>query len=107
MRSRLLARGRGLLADACRGKGYVVERDLRDKLREQLTGLMAGGHRLTRADYEGLVTETVAAVAGTPRTEQDARRLILTVIEDTPGVRVKAGWFKDWHTSQRRRAGLT
>ena len=99
-------RGRSFLADACRSRGYVVERDLRDRLREQLAGLTAGGHPLTRSDYERLVKETVAAVAGTPRTEQDVRRLVLTVIEDSPGVRVKTGWLKDWHASQRRRAGL-
>lgn len=100
------ARGRGLLADVCRGKGYIVERDLRDRLKERLAALAAGGNRLTRADYEQLVKETVAAVAGTHRTEPDVRRLILTVIEDTPGVRVKTGWFTDWFASQRRRAGL-
>lgn len=100
------ARGRSLLTDACRSRGYLVERDLRDRLRDRLTELTVAGQRLTRADFEQLVTETTTSLAGAARTDQDVRRLVLTAIEDTAGVRVKPGWFKDWFASQKRRVGL-
>jgi hypothetical protein len=100
------ARGRGLLTEACHARGYKTEREVRDRLRDRLTELTTGGHKLTRAEYEWLVAEAAKAVAGCARTDQDIRRLVLTAIEDTAGVRVRAGWFRDWFTSQKRRVGL-
>jgi hypothetical protein len=86
-------RGRALLADVCRERGYVVERALRERVRAALAG--RAGKPLRKGEFARLAADLLPLVAGTKRTARDLRRLAAQEVADT-GTPVRSRWPFDW-----------
>lgn len=95
-----LEQARTFLVEACRERGYVIEAQVVQRIRDSLRRQDG----IDRRDFERLVRETLPAVAGTTRTENDLRRLVLTTLDDG-GARIRRGWFSDWYARAKREVG--
>ena len=86
-------RGRALLLAACKERGYVVERELRDWVRARLAE--RAGRPLRRREFARLAAGLVPRVEGTGRTVRDLRRLVAEEVADS-GTPVRSRWPFDW-----------
>jgi hypothetical protein len=86
-------KARDTLAGVCGERGYVRERELRDRVREALAA--RGDSPLRRRDFARLV----AALSGRPAA--DLRKLVAQEVADA-GVPVRSRWPFNWWGSMQK-----
>jgi len=94
------------LSQVCRMEGYALEREVREMVTVQLKACAGNDGKVDEGEFN-LVTGTVAQqLASCPamKTPQ-IKRLVLEQMEQL-GVKVKTGFFSDWHSKARREVGL-
>ena len=87
------ARGRAVLADVCKERGYVREQAVRQAVRAELD--KRDGTPLRKREFARLVAGAVPLLAGTRQGVREARKLVAEEVGDA-GVPVRSRWPFDW-----------
>ncbi len=96
---------RGALAQVCEAEGYVLETAVLRLVREQIEAAAANDGRIDRQEFDLILANAKAAVAG-KRTDRQVKTLVVQVMEDTGNNRVKRGWFSDWYAALKKELGM-
>jgi hypothetical protein len=93
------------LAQVCSENGYILETDIARVLRKRLDDVVGRDGMIHSRGFHTLFT-VAQEMAGGRQSDRHLKRLVLTVIEDEPTVRIHSRWPWNWHKSLRRELGL-
>jgi hypothetical protein len=97
---------RTFLSDVCRQKGYVIEASVVRVIREKLRAAARSDGTIDKGGFEGVVADARKELAGTARTDRDARVLVVTTMEDTGAVKARRGLFTNWYARVKKELGV-
>ncbi|HEY2784468.1 MAG TPA: hypothetical protein VGJ05_05780 [Fimbriiglobus sp.] len=95
---------RQTLARICADQGYVLESDVVASVRAAVEAA-AREKKIDKTTFEGLV-DKAKFVAGGKKTDREARKLVIALMEETAAARVKTGWFSDWYATAKKELGV-
>ncbi len=93
------------LAEVCAAEGYVLETTILKVIREQVEAAAANDGRIDRAEFDLILSNARATVAG-KRTDRQVKTLLVQVMEDTGNNRVRRGWFTNWYAALKKELGI-
>jgi hypothetical protein len=93
------------LAEVCAAEGYVLETAILKVIREQVEAAAANDGRIDRAEFDLILSNARATVAG-KRTDRQVKTLLVQVMEDTGNNRVRRGWFTNWYAALKKELGI-
>jgi hypothetical protein len=92
------------LIQACEHQGYVIESLLLLAIRDQVKVATDSDGSLA---YEAFnrIFQNVRQLARGKKSDQEVKKMIVQVMEDTGNNKVKTRWFRDWYATLKRNLG--
>jgi len=96
---------RQALAMVCESNGYVLERTVIERIKEDLAVYMGNDGRIDEKEFANVVLK-VKTIVGSKRTDMQVKKMVVEVMEDTGNTKTSKGWFTDWYARIKKEVGM-
>lgn len=96
---------RAELEGVCGERGYVLETAVLRVIRDQIETAVRNDGKIDRAEFERAFAAAKVAMSG-KKCDEDIKRMLVTMMEDTGNTRIKRGWFTNWYAALKKELGL-
>jgi len=96
---------RSALAQVCEAQGYILERTVIERIKEDLAVYMGNDGRIDENEFKNVVLK-VKNLVGNKRNDIQVKRMIIEVMEDTGNTKTTKGWFSDWYSRVKKEVGM-
>ncbi len=96
---------RTALAQVCDEAGYVLESGVLKAIRDNVEAAAGDDGKIDQKEFEMILAQAKKAMQG-KKNDNQIKKMIVQVMEDTGNTKVKTGWFSDWYSTMKRDLGM-
>ncbi len=96
---------RSALAQVCEANGYILERTIIERIKEDLAVYMGNDGQIDEKEFNNVVLK-VKNLVGNKRNDVQVKKMIIEVMEDTGNTKTTRGWFSDWYSRVKKEVGM-
>ena len=96
---------RSALASVCEDAGYVLESTVLKMVKDNIEAAAGDDGKVDQKEFEMVFSQAKKAMLG-KRNDNQIKKMIVQVMEDTGNTKVKTGWFSDWYTTLKKDLGM-
>lgn len=96
---------RSALAQVCENNGYILERTVIDRIKEDLAVYMGNDGRIDENEFKNVILK-VKNLVGNKRNDMQIKKMVVEVMEDTGNTKTTKGWFSDWYARIKKEVGM-
>ena len=96
---------RTALAQVCDEAGYVLESGVLKAIRDNVEAAAGNDGKIDQKEFEMIFAQAKKAMQG-KKNDNQIKKMIVQVMEDTGNTKVKTGWFSDWYTTMKKDLGM-
>lgn len=96
---------RTALAQVCDEAGYVLESGVLKAIRDNVEAAAGDDGKIDQKEFEMIFAQAKKAMQG-KKNDNQIKKMIVQVMEDTGNTKVKTGWFSDWYSTMKRDLGM-
>ena len=96
---------RSALAQVCESNGYILERVIIERIKEDLAVYMGNDGRIDENEFKNVILK-VKNLVGNKRNDVQVKKMVIEVMEDTGNTKTTKGWFSDWYSRAKKEVGM-
>ena len=96
---------RTALAQVCDEAGYVLESGVLKAIRDNVEAAAGDDGKIDQKEFEMIFAQAKKAMQG-KKNDNQIKKMIVQVMEDTGNTKVKTGWFSDWYSTMKKDLGM-
>lgn len=96
---------RTALAQVCDEAGYVLESGVLKAIRDNVEAAAGDDGKIDQKEFEMILAQAKKAMQG-KKNDNQIKKMIVQVMEDTGNTKVKTGWFSDWYAAMKKDLGM-
>ncbi len=96
---------RTALAQVCDEAGYVLESGVLKAIRDNVEAAAGNDGKIDQKEFEMIFAQAKKAMQG-KKNDNQIKKMIVQVMEDTGNTKVKTGWFSDWYSTMKKDLGM-
>jgi hypothetical protein len=96
---------RSALAQVCENNGYILERTVIERIKEDLAVYMGNDGRIDENEFKNVILK-VKNLVGNKRNDMQIKKMVVEVMEDTGNTKTTKGWFSDWYARIKKEVGM-
>ena len=96
---------RTALAQVCDEAGYVLESGVLKAIRDNVEAAAGDDGKIDQKEFEMILAQAKKAMQG-KKNDNQIKKMIVQVMEDTGNTKVKTGWFSDWYSTMKKDLGM-
>lgn len=97
---------RNALAQVCEMNGYVLESAIKRMIKQDLDAAAGDDGRIDEKEFNTIFLKTKNQMAG-KKNDNQIKKMIVELMEDTGNTKVKTGWFSNWYTNLKKDLGMS
>jgi hypothetical protein len=96
---------RNALAQVCEMNGYVLESSIKRMIKQDLEAAAGDDGRIDEKEFNTIFLKAKNQMAG-KKNDNQIKKMIVELMEDTGNTKVKTGWFSNWYTALKKDLGM-
>ena len=96
---------RGALVQVCDEQNDVMESGLLKQIKDQVENAFGNDGKIDQKEFEMIFAQAKKAMQG-KKNDNQIKKMIVQVMEDTGNTKVKTGWFSDWYSTMKKDLGM-
>ena len=96
---------RNALAQVCEMNGYVLESSIKRMIKQDLEAATGDDGRIDEKEFNTIFLKAKKQMAG-KKNDNQIKKMIVELMEDTGNTKVKTGWFSNWYTALKKDLGM-
>lgn len=96
---------RSALAQVCESNGYILERIVIERIKEDLAVYMGNDGQIDEKEFNNVVLK-VKNLVGSKRNDVQVKKMVIEVMEDTGNTKTSKGWFTNWYARVKQEVGM-
>lgn len=93
------------LLQVCEQNGYILERAVIDRIKENLAVYMGNDGQIDEKEFNNVVL-LVKNLVSNKRNEVQIKKMVIEVMEDTGNTKTSKGWFTNWYSRVKKEVGM-
>jgi hypothetical protein len=96
---------RNALVQVCEMNGYVLESSIKRMIKQDLEAAAGDDGRIDEKEFNTIFLKAKNQMAG-KKNDNQIKKMIVELMEDTGNTKVKTGWFSNWYTALKKDLGM-
>jgi len=96
---------RNALVQVCEMNGYVLESSIKRMIKQDLEAATGDDGRIDEKEFNTIFLKAKKQMAG-KKNDNQIKKMIVELMEDTGNTKVKTGWFSNWYTALKKDLGM-
>jgi len=96
---------RNALVQVCEMNGYVLESSIKRMIKQDLEAAAGDDGRIDEKEFNTIFLKAKKQMAG-KKNDNQIKKMIVELMEDTGNTKVKTGWFSNWYTALKKDLGM-
>lgn len=95
---------RSALSQVCENQNYILESSVLKNIKDQVETAAGNDGVIDQKEFELIVGNAKRAIQG-KKNDNQIKKMVIEVMEDSGLNKVKKGWFSDWYATVKKDVG--